>query len=59
MLNASTVEEIINNFYRLIRVEGKELLESVTSYRVPLARATWFTKIVGINRMYLKQVIEI
>ncbi|RIA84360.1 hypothetical protein C1645_784260 [Glomus cerebriforme] len=32
-------------------VEGKDLLESVTLYRVPLARATWFTKIVGINKI--------
>ncbi|GES85186.1 hypothetical protein RCL_jg26864.t1 [Rhizophagus clarus] len=32
-------------------VDGKDLLEAVTSYRVPLARATWFTKIVGINKI--------
>ncbi|CAG8479099.1 11960_t:CDS:10, partial [Acaulospora colombiana] len=30
-------------------VEGTNLLELVTLHRVPLARATWFTKIVGIN----------
>ncbi|CAG8742611.1 2979_t:CDS:2, partial [Acaulospora morrowiae] len=30
-------------------VDGTNLLELVTQYRVPLARATWFTKIVGIN----------
>ncbi|GET50764.1 hypothetical protein RIR_jg27246.t1 [Rhizophagus irregularis DAOM 181602=DAOM 197198] len=32
-------------------VDGKDLLESVTLYRVPLARATWFTKVVGINKI--------
>ncbi|CAG8457255.1 6479_t:CDS:10 [Scutellospora calospora] len=32
-------------------VDGITLLELVTQHRVPLARATWFTKIVGINIM--------
>ncbi|CAG8628072.1 35177_t:CDS:10, partial [Racocetra persica] len=35
--------------YESSHVEGVTLLELVTQHRVPLARATWFTKIVGIN----------
>ncbi|CAG8715697.1 15001_t:CDS:2, partial [Cetraspora pellucida] len=36
--------------YESSHVEGGvTLLELVTQHRVPLARATWFTKIVGIN----------
>ncbi|CAG8584958.1 11355_t:CDS:2, partial [Diversispora eburnea] len=30
-------------------VEGINLLDVVTTHKVPLAKATWFTKIVGIN----------
>ncbi|CAG8548541.1 13525_t:CDS:10 [Dentiscutata erythropus] len=43
----SPLKELAENVPRV--VEGTHLLELVTQHRVPLARATWFTKIVGIN----------
>ncbi|RIB08520.1 hypothetical protein C2G38_341878 [Gigaspora rosea] len=43
----SPLKELAENVPRV--VEGTQLLELVTHHRVPLARATWFTKIVGIN----------